>query len=75
MQFSKNPWFVLFRHPNRDLKMTAWLTILTSFFAIAMDLWPVDPPERRAPSAALSTEQAQPKRSPPEARPVIRPPQ
>jgi hypothetical protein len=42
MQFSKNPWFVLFKHPNRDLKMTAWLTVLTSFFSVAMDLWPVE---------------------------------
>lgn len=44
MQFSKNPQFVLFKHPNKELKMTAWLTLLTSFFSIAMDLWPVDGP-------------------------------
>lgn len=41
MQFSKHPWFVLFRHPNQDLKMTAWVTVLTSVFALAMDAWPV----------------------------------
>lgn len=46
MQFSKNPWFVLFKHPNRDLKMTAWLTVLTSFFSVAMDLWPVEIQQR-----------------------------
>ena len=42
MQFSKRPDFVLFRHPNRELKMTAWLTLLTSLFSLAMDLWPVE---------------------------------
>jgi len=31
---------VLTRHPDRDLKMTAWLTILTSMFALIMDWWP-----------------------------------
>ncbi|MGE0044119.1 MAG: hypothetical protein AB7J28_16475 [Hyphomonadaceae bacterium] len=41
LQFSQNPIFVLFKHPNRELKMTAWLTVLTSLFALAMDLWPV----------------------------------
>lgn len=44
LTFPNNPWFVLFRHPNRDLKMTAWLTILTSVFALAMDLWPIQEP-------------------------------
>lgn len=53
MQFSKRPDFVLFKHPNRELKMTAWLTLLTSFFSLAMDLWPVD----RAPSGRVNTEQ------------------
>lgn len=42
MQFSKRPDFVLFKHPNKELKMTAWLTLLTSFFSLAMDLWPVE---------------------------------
>jgi hypothetical protein len=46
MQFSKDPRFVLFKHPNRELKMTAWLTVLTSFFSVAMDLWPVDGHQR-----------------------------
>ncbi|MGE0530235.1 MAG: hypothetical protein AB7G40_10295 [Hyphomonadaceae bacterium] len=44
MQFSKRPDFVLFKHPNKELKMTAWLTLLTSFFSLAMDLWPVNEP-------------------------------
>lgn len=39
-EFSHDPMFVLTRHPDRDLKMTAWLTILTSMFALIMDWWP-----------------------------------
>jgi hypothetical protein len=39
-EFSHEPLFVLTRHPDRDLKMTAWLTILTSMFALVMDWWP-----------------------------------
>lgn len=39
-EFSHDPVFVLTRHPDRDLKMTAWLTILTSMFALIMDWWP-----------------------------------
>jgi hypothetical protein len=39
-EFSHNPFFVLTRHPDKDLKMTAWLTILTSMFALIMDWWP-----------------------------------
>lgn len=39
-EFSHDPVFVLTRHPDKDLKMTAWLTILTSMFALIMDWWP-----------------------------------
>lgn len=42
-EFSHNPFFVLTRHPDRDLKMTAWLTVLTSMFALVMDAWPKPP--------------------------------
>lgn len=57
LEFSHNPWFVLTRHPDRELKMTAWLTVLTSAFALIMDAWPkapavgaeVRPPAREAP--------------------------
>lgn len=65
LQFSKRPDFVLFQHPNKELKMTAWLTVLTSFFSIAMDLWPVDrqpgdgerarPPSIQRPASAQQT--------------------
>lgn len=43
LEFSHNPWFVLTRHPDRELKMTAWLTVLTSAFALIMDAWPKAP--------------------------------
>jgi hypothetical protein len=39
-EFSHDPMFVLTRHPDKDLKMTAWLTILTSMFALIMGWWP-----------------------------------
>jgi hypothetical protein len=38
---SRNPLFILTRHPDRDLKMTAWLTLLTSLFAMVMEAWPL----------------------------------
>jgi ribosome-binding protein aMBF1 (putative translation factor) len=37
---SRNPLFILTRHPDRDLKMAAWLTLLTSLFAMLMEAWP-----------------------------------
>lgn len=43
LEFSHEPFFVLTRHPDRDLKMTAWLTVLTSFFALVMEAWPTSP--------------------------------
>lgn len=43
LQFSHEPWFVLTRHPDRELKMTAWLTVLTSAFSLIMDAWPKAP--------------------------------
>jgi len=41
-QFSSDPAFVLSKHPDRDVRMTAWLTVLTSLFAIAMELFPLN---------------------------------
>jgi hypothetical protein len=32
--FSANPFFLLFMHPDRDVKATGWLTLLTSLFAV-----------------------------------------
>lgn len=53
LEFSHDPWFVLTKHPDRDLKMTAWLTVLTSMFALAMDAWPKAPsPDTPAQHAA-----------------------
>jgi len=44
MRFHASPWFVLSAHPDREVKTTAWLTVLTSVFALAMQLmygtWP-----------------------------------
>ncbi len=54
-EFSHEPLFVLTRHPDRDLKMTAWLTILTSMFALIMDWWPMGgAPFGMAASAEIS---------------------
>ena len=50
-EFSHDPLFVLTRHPDRELKMTAWLTVLTSMFALVMDAWPKEPPQH--PGAAI----------------------
>lgn len=49
-KFRKDPMFVLSKHPDRDLKMTAWLTLLTSLFAIGMDLWPKRDPGTSRPA-------------------------
>jgi hypothetical protein len=55
-QFSNDPVFVLTKHPDRDVRMTAWLTVLTSLFAIAMELIPirVDQNDQRARSAPMA---------------------
>lgn len=34
IHFSANPMFLLFSHPDRDVKATGWLTLLTSLFAL-----------------------------------------
>lgn len=55
MRFHTNPWFVLSTHPDREVKTTAWLTVLTSVFAIAMQLmygtWPESNSSRRTGDA------------------------
>ena len=65
LEFSHDPWFVLTRHPDRDLKMTAWLTVLTSMFALVMDVWPKAPAEhadltQQRPAAHSSRTSARP---------------
>lgn len=40
LSFDTGTWFVLFNHPDRELKMTAWLTVLTSFFGFIMGKMP-----------------------------------
>ncbi len=63
-EFSHDPWFVLTRHPDRELKMTAWLTVLTSMFALVMDAWPQEGP--RPGAADYQLERSTPR--PPTAR-------
>lgn len=36
--FPINPYFLLYKHPDRDLRSTAWLTVLTSLFALLMQI-------------------------------------
>lgn len=55
MQFSKRPDFVLFQHPNKELKMTAWLTLLTSVFSLAMDAWPIKDTQAKAATSLERT--------------------
>lgn len=59
-QFSNDPAFVLTKHPDRDVRMTAWLTVLTSIFALAMELLPLDarPPAGVAGAAAAPLDSA-----------------
>lgn len=40
LSFETGTWFVLFEHPDRELKMTAWLTVLTSFFGFLIGKMP-----------------------------------
>jgi hypothetical protein len=73
-QFSNDPGFVLMKHPDRDVRMTAWLTVLTSLFALAMELIPLNasPPPGVAGAAAAPidrTIQDNSSRPPPRVRP------
>lgn len=36
--FPINPHFLLYRHPDTNVRTTAWLTVLTSVFALFMQL-------------------------------------
>lgn len=36
--FPINPYFLLYKHPEANIRSTAWLTVLTSLFAIFMQL-------------------------------------
>ena len=64
LEFSRGPWFVLTRHPDRDLKMTAWLTVLTSAFALIMDAWPKAPPSDQASTRTQHQAPTRPPRIP-----------
>ena len=64
VHFPSNPFFLLFQHPDREVKATGWLTLLTSVFALfAQFLFAssdsnVDPTTRQ--SRAVHTSQQQP---------------
>jgi len=66
-QFSNDPGFVLMKHPDRDVRMTAWLTVLTSLFALVMELFPLQPtlpiPAPGASEASASESTRQPVRA------------
>jgi len=64
-KFKKDPFFVLSTHPDRDLKMTAWLTVLTSLFAIGMDLWPKNVGTNNLGAGVIERTASQPKTSRP----------
>lgn len=70
-EFSHEPLFVLTRHPDRDLKMTAWLTVLTSMFALVMDAWPKDLPGPVMPVAGM--ERGAPAEPAPRVRAIVPP--
>ncbi len=55
-RFSNDPWFVLSRHPDREVRMTAWLTVLTSLFSLALELFPLnaDRPSARGETSQQS---------------------
>lgn len=36
--FPINPYFLLYRHPDTNIRSTAWLTVLTSVFALFMQI-------------------------------------
>lgn len=54
LAFPINPIYLLTAHPDREVKASAWLTLLTSFFAVIMQIFfgggkpIVDVPERPA---------------------------
>jgi hypothetical protein len=71
-QFSNDPSFVLMKHPDRDVRMTAWLTVLTSLFALAMELFPLQPtpPPGIAGAAAAPIDQTIQQNRPARVRPI-----
>jgi hypothetical protein len=72
-QFSNDPLFVLRKHPDRDVRMTAWLTVLTSLFALIMELFPLQPTRPEGPIVHSGAETpAQDRQRPARVR-VVRP--
>lgn len=55
-RFSKNPLKILTNHPDRDLKMTAWLTVLTSLFAMLTEALPLKLERGASPTSPSAIE-------------------
>jgi hypothetical protein len=63
--FPIDPYFLLYRHPEPNIRSTAWLTVLTSLFAIFMQLVyaprpPFDVPSRGTPARQEATQTVEP---------------
>jgi hypothetical protein len=63
-RLSRSPFFILTRHPDRDLKMTAWLTVLTSLFAMLMEAWPLRLDDPRQSHSTVAERSDAPVRAP-----------
>lgn len=53
--FPINPYFLLYKHPESNVRSTAWLTVLTSLFAIFMQLVYTQRPASGDPAQATLT--------------------
>jgi hypothetical protein len=51
LSFPINPLFLLTAHPDREVKTSAWLTLLTSFFAVVMQVLFGGPNAKAIPDA------------------------
>jgi hypothetical protein len=59
VHFPSNPYFLLFQHPDREVKATGWLTLLTSLFALFAQFLFAQPADiGRPPSAGDAAVQA-----------------
>jgi hypothetical protein len=46
LSFRIDPVYLLTAHPDREVKTSAWLTLLTSFFAVIMQIFFSGGPDR-----------------------------
>jgi hypothetical protein len=57
--FPIDPYFLLYKHPDTNVKTTAWLTVLTSVFALFMQLMFTQPGDEEAIRARAPRAQQQ----------------